>query len=186
MRSSISCAALFTHALCIQKQMNRLRVKISSPSLIKACLKEMIYIESEFPFSEDLIRRAVSAALTHQSISLDSELTIVLTDDARLQELNREYRGVSAPTDVLSFPASETDPETGARYIGDILISIPRAQAQAAGHPLESEVLLLVVHGVLHLLGHDHAGIEEKAQMWKAQAEILERIGLGQIQIREE
>ena len=148
----------------------------------------MIYIESEFPFSEDLLKRAVSGALAHQSISLDSELTIVLTDDARLQELNREYLGVGAPTDVLSFPASETDPETGARYIGDILISIPRAQAQAeaAGHPLESEVQLLVVHGVLHLLGHDHAGIEEKAHMWKAQAEILERIGLGQIQIREE
>lgn len=147
----------------------------------------MIHIESKSPFSKDLLRRAVSAAFAHQSISLDSELTIVLADDARLQELNREYLGIDAPTDVLSFPASETDPETGARYIGDILISIPRAQAQAeaAGHPLESEVQLLVVHGVLHLLGHDHAGIEEKAQMWKAQAEILERIGLGQIQIRE-
>ncbi|MGZ9221293.1 MAG: rRNA maturation RNase YbeY [Anaerolineales bacterium] len=148
----------------------------------------MIYIESEFPISEDLLKRAVSAALAHQSNSLDSELTIVLTEDARLHELNRDYLGVDAPTDVLSFPASETDPETGARYIGDILISIPqaRAQADAAGHPLESEVQLLVVHGVLHLLGHDHAGIKEKAHMWKAQAEILERIGLGQIQIREE
>src|SRR5688572_14300531 len=148
----------------------------------------MIHIESEFSFQEDLLERAARIALEHEGETLDSELTIVLTDDARLQELNREYLGVGAPTDVLSFPASETDPETGARYIGDILISIPRAQAQAeaAGHPLESEVQLLVVHGVLHLLGHDHAGIEEKAHMWKAQAEILERIGLGQIQIREE
>jgi len=102
--------------------------------------------------------------------------------------LNREYLGIDAPTDVLSFPASETDPETGARYIGDILISIPRArgQATAAGHPLESEVQLLVVHGVLHLLGHDHAQAEEKARMWKAQAEILESLGLGNIRIREE
>ena len=148
----------------------------------------MIHIESEFPFSEDLLKRAVSAALAHQSASVDSELTIVLTDDARLHELNRDYLGIDAPTDVLSFPASETDPETGARYIGDILISIPcaRAQADAAGHPLESEVQLLVVHGVLHLLGHDHAQAEEKARMWKAQAEILERLGLGLIQIREE
>lgn len=148
----------------------------------------MIHIESEVPFSEDLLKRAVSAALAHQSASPDSELTIVLTDDARLHELSRDYLGIDAPTDVLSFPASETDPETGARYIGDILISIPRArtQADAAGHPLESEVQLLVVHGVLHLLGHDHAGMEKKAYMWKAQAEILERIGLGQIQIREE
>jgi probable rRNA maturation factor len=89
---------------------------------------------------------------------------------------------------VLSFPASETDPETGARYLGDILISLPRAQTQAdaAGHSLEAEVQLLVVHGVLHLIGHDHAETEEKARMWKAQAEILENLGLGQIQIREE
>jgi hypothetical protein len=60
----------------------------------------------------------------------------------RLQELNRDYLGIDAPTDVLSFPASETDPETGARYLGDILISVPRAQSQAeaAGHALESEV----------------------------------------------
>jgi probable rRNA maturation factor len=148
----------------------------------------MIHIESKAPFSKDLLKRAVNSALVHQSASLDSELTIVLTDDARLHELNRDYLGVDAPTDVLSFPASETDPETGARYIGDILISVPRAQAQAdtGGYPLESEVQLLVVHGVLHLLGHDHARAKEKARMWKAQAEILERLGLGQIQIREE
>lgn len=148
----------------------------------------MIHIESEFPFSEDLLRRAVSAALLHQSETLDSELTIVLTGDTRLHQLNRDYLGVDAPTDVLSFPASETDPETGARYIGDILISLARARAQAdaAGHPLESEVQLLVVHGVLHLLGHDHTQAGEKARMWQAQAEILEGLGLGQIQIREE
>ena len=148
----------------------------------------MIHIQSQFPVSADLLERAANAALAHQSSSLDSELTIVLTDDARLHELNRDYLGVDAPTDVLSFPASETDPETGARYIGDILISVPRAQAQAdtGGYPLESEVQLLVVHGVLHLLGHDHAQAKEKARMWKAQAEILERLGLGQIQIREE
>lgn len=89
---------------------------------------------------------------------------------------------------MLSFPASETDPETGARYIGDILISMPRAQTQAdaAGHPVESEVQLLVVHGVLHLLGHDHADPNEKTRMWNAQAEILDTLGLGDIQIREE
>lgn len=148
----------------------------------------MINIESEVPFSNDLVERAANAALTHQAQSLDAELSVILTNDARLHELNLNYLGVDAPTDVLSFPASETDPETGARYIGDILISMPRAQAQAetAGHPLEAEVQLLVVHGVLHLLGHDHAESEEKARMWKAQAEILESLGLGHIQIREE
>ena len=148
----------------------------------------MIHIESENSFPQDLLERAARTALEHEAQSLDSELSIILTDDARLHELNLNYLGVDAPTDVLSFPASETDPETGARYIGDILISIPRAQNQAgmAGHSLESEVQLLVVHGVLHLIGHDHAEAEEKARMWKAQAEILERLGLGQIQIREE
>ena len=123
-----------------------------------------------------------------KSQSLEVDLSIILTDDARLHELNLNYLGVDAPTDVLSFPASETDPETGARYIGDILISLPRAESQAAaaGHALESEVQLLVVHGVLHLLGHDHAQAEDKARMWKAQAEVLEKLGLGNIRISEE
>ena len=148
----------------------------------------MIHVEAEFPFPNNLLERAANTALEHESASLDSELSIILTNDERLHELNLNYLGVDAPTDVLSFPASETDPETGGHYIGDILISIPRAQtqAEAAGHPLESEVQLLVVHGVLHLLGHDHAETEEKARMWKAQTEILERLGLGQIEIREE
>jgi probable rRNA maturation factor len=148
----------------------------------------MINIESDFPFPEELLERAAHAALDHEAEPQDAELSIVLTDNEHLQELNLNYLGIDAPTDVLSFPASETDPESGARYIGDILISIPRAQAQAdvAGHPLESEVQLLVVHGVLHLLGYDHAEPEEKGRMWKAQAEILESLGLGSIQIRED
>ena len=146
----------------------------------------MIHIESDLSFPEELLERAARAALEYES--QDGELSIVLTDDARLQELNRDYLGIDAPTDVLSFPASETDPQTGARYIGDILISVPRAQSQAdaAGHALESELQLLVVHGVLHLLGHDHADPKEKKRMWQAQAEILKSLDLGNIQIREE
>jgi len=148
----------------------------------------MIYIESEFPFPDHLLEGAVRAALDNQSADFDSELTIVLTDDSKIQELNRDYLGMDSPTDVLSFPASETDPETGSTYIGDIIISMPYAarSAEKAGHPVEAEVQLLVVHGVLHLLGHDHAKPREKAKMWKAQAEILETLGLGNIKIREE
>ena len=148
----------------------------------------MIHIEAEFPFPENLLEQAAQITLAHESQSPETGLSIVLTDETRLQQLNRDYLGIDSPTDVLSFPASETDPETGTRYIGDILISIPRAraQAEAAGHPLEAEVQLLVVHGVLHLLGHDHAGADEKAQMWQAQAKVLERLGLGNIQVREE
>jgi probable rRNA maturation factor len=148
----------------------------------------MINIESETTFPNELLERAVNAVLENQSVSLDSELTIVLTDDIQVQQLNRDYLGIDAPTDVLSFPASETDPENGATYIGDIIISMPYAakSAENAGHPLESEVQLLAVHGVLHLLGHDHAEPKEKAKMWKAQAEVLELLGLGDIKIREE
>jgi len=148
----------------------------------------MITIESDYSFSDNLLEQAAQAALTHQGESLDVDLSIVLTGDTRLHKLNMDYLGVDAPTDVLSFPASETDPETGVSYIGDIIISMPYAtkSAEKAGHPLESEVQLLVVHGVLHLLGHDHAEPKEKARMWKAQAEILQSLGLGNIHISEE
>jgi probable rRNA maturation factor len=148
----------------------------------------MIHFQSVLdppPVASELVASAGQAALAHQSA--DGELTVVLTDDAQLQQLNRDYLGVDAPTDVLAFPASEVDPETGAAYLGDVLISVPRAQAQArtAGHPLEAEVQLLVVHGVLHLLGYDHAQAQERARMWAAQAEVLERIGLAGLAITE-
>lgn len=119
--------------------------------------------------------------------SVNGDITIVLTDDRQLHELNLDYLGVDAPTDVLSFPASETDPETGASYLGDIILSIPRAtaQAEAAGHPVEAEAQLLVVHGTLHLLGYDHSTDEEKAVMWAEQAKVLERLGLSRIKIQE-
>lgn len=76
-------------------------------------------------------------------------------DDDEMRRLNREFRGIDAPTDVLSFPGDET-PE--GRYLGDVAISVPRAEQQAAdrGHSLEKEVRLLVLHGVLHCLGYDH------------------------------
>jgi probable rRNA maturation factor len=148
----------------------------------------MIYIEPHPDFLDiDLLERAARATLEQQSAP-DDDITIVLTDDDQLHELNLEYLGVDAPTDVLSFPASESDPETGAHYLGDILISIPRAtqQAQDGGHALTAEVQLLVVHGTLHLLGHDHASAEEKASMWAAQAKVLKRLGLSDVKIHEE
>lgn len=147
----------------------------------------MIHIDSEIDFPKALLERTARAVLTHQKQSPDADLSIVLTDDARLKRLNRDYLGIDAPTDVLSFPASESDPQTGSPYLGDVLISIPRAKAQArvAGHALEAEVQLLVVHGVLHLLGHDHAEAKEKKKMWKAQAEILDHLGLAEIKIQD-
>jgi probable rRNA maturation factor len=148
----------------------------------------MIHVESNLGPSlvaAELLERAAAAVLAHESTQGD--LTVVLTGDDQLQELNRQYLGIDAPTDVLSFPASEIDPDSRTAYLGDVLISIPRAEAQAeaAGHPLQSEVQLLVVHGVLHLLGFDHAGTEDRARMWSVQGEVLERIGLGGIRISE-
>jgi probable rRNA maturation factor len=141
----------------------------------------MIHIDMDAgaPFPADVLERAARAALDLAGAP-DVELTLVLTDDYRIQALNRDFLGTDAPTDVLSFPADELDPETGRCYLGDVVISLPRAAEQAGqhGHALEAEVQLLVVHGVLHLLGHDHAEAGEKARMWAAQVEVLERLGV--------
>jgi len=128
-----------------------------------------------------LLEGAAQAVLESQLAAPDTEVTLVVSNDEQLQQLNRQFLGVDAPTDVLSFPAGYTDPETGAPYLGDVLISYPRAEAQAAaaGHPVENELQLLVVHGLLHLLGHDHLEEDEKARMWAAQAEILDRLGVS-------
>lgn len=148
----------------------------------------MIHVESKLrraTVPEALIEKAGAAVLANQS--KHGDLTVVLTGDAELRKLNREYLGIDATTDVLSFPAAEVNPESRAAYLGDVLISVPRAQAQAraAGHALESEVQLLVVHGVLHLLGYDHARPGQRARMWSVQAKVLGRLGLGGIRISE-
>jgi probable rRNA maturation factor len=125
-----------------------------------------------------LLERAALEAL-HRASRADAGMSLVITGDAQLQELNRQYLGIDAPTDVLSFPAEETDPDSGEVYLGDVLISFSQAaaQASAAGHPVEDELQLLAVHGVLHLLGYDHSNQVEKAEMWQVQAEILEKLG---------
>jgi probable rRNA maturation factor len=105
----------------------------------------------------------------------DQAVTVVtLTGDEELREYNRRYRGLDEPTDVLAFAAREepTDrrfqaPPGTQDWLGDIVISLPRAreQARAAGHPVDDEVRLLAVHGLLHLLGYDHAEPAEEAAM---------------------
>jgi probable rRNA maturation factor len=110
-------------------------------------------------------------------------VTVVVTDDVGIQELNRDFLGIDAPTDVLSFGAQEAAgpfvaaPEAG-NYLGDVILSYPQAAAQAAeqGHPAGGELDLLVVHGLLHLLGYDHAAEAEQAVMWARQDEILNNL----------
>ena len=138
------------------------------------------HIVNEVSVETDLLERAANQVLQHANAGPQAEVTLVLSDEAQLHELNRQFLGVDAPTDVLAFPVGEVDPDSQALYLGDVIISYPRAQAQAtsAGHRLEAELQLLVVHGTLHLLGYDHASPEEKAVMWAAQADILNQLGV--------
>jgi len=118
---------------------------------------------------------AAQAAWRVHGATGEALCAVRLTGDEAVQSLNARYRGVDAPTDVLSFSDGAPDPETGAVYLGDIIISCSRAavQAERRGHPVMWELCLLVVHGVLHLLGHDHAAPKAKARMWAIQHEVL-------------
>ncbi len=128
------------------------------------------------------LHQAVLATLIHQRVEDPCELAVVVTNDEVLRELNHRYRGVDAPTDVLAFPDETRGPFVGVpglpRYLGDVIISFRHAEAQAAevGHDVQVEMQLLVVHGVLHLLGYDDVTEERRAQMWAAQAEILQAL----------
>ncbi len=114
----------------------------------------------------------------------EGEVSVVITDDRAVRDLNRRYRGVDAATDVLSFPMQDAEgprlPEEPP-YLGDVVIAFPVAAAQARhyGHSVQEELRLLVVHGTLHLLGYDHATPEEEAEMWQKQEAVLGRSYVG-------
>ncbi len=150
------------------------------------------------------LQQAAEATLQHEHVEEPCELVVVVTGDETLHQLNRRHRNIDAPTDVLAFPHQtkgptpfvflETARDTGfdgprvdgrnrlgtPRYLGDVIISFPRAEAQAvdAGNELLAELQLLVVHGVLHLLGHDDETEPERARMWQAQQAILDEINV--------
>lgn len=129
-------------------------------------------------FNESQIINSAISTLKHEGISADSDITILVDDDQRIQILNREYLAIDAPTDVLAFPAGFTDPDTGQMNLGDIIISYPQAKSNAEkrGHPVESEIQLLVVHGILHLLGYDHLDQDDKDNMWSVQSQVLSQL----------
>lgn len=150
-----------------------------------------ISIEAEVPLPSKkvisaLIRKVIRAALLAQGVEAPCEINVLITNDAGIQEINREQREIDAPTDVLSFPMLEltpgelpdelwADPGTGLIPLGDMVLNLDRMRTQAAefGHSMKRELCYLVVHSVLHLLGYDHLDeAEEKARM-RAREEVI-------------
>lgn len=133
----------------------------------------------------NVVERAALATLAHEGIGAAAELTVALVSAEEIRSLNQTYRGVDAETDVLSFGMEEgpalASPACQLRYLGDVAISVGRAEAQAHeyGHSVERELAFLTVHGVLHLLGHDHDDPEEQRWMRAAEEAVLNRLGLS-------
>lgn len=137
--------------------------------------------EHQFPIDADALRRAALAVLDAHEVEPDTTLSIVLLPDEDIRALNQQHRGVDAPTDVLSFPADALPEEVNeAPYLGDVLIGFPYVQAQSEreGFPLGESLMLMVVHGALHLLGYDHDTPENRAEMWDVQADLLTQLGV--------
>ena len=141
---------------------------------------------------EALLNTVITAALDAEDVDAPCEVNILVTDDRAIHEINLDMRQVDRPTDVLSFPmfelspgqkpgAEDADPATGLVPLGDMVISLERAEAQAQefGHSVEREVSYLAVHSVLHLLGYDHMDEGEmKAQMRSREEAILTALGI--------
>lgn len=154
--------------------------------------------ECEIPFDFDyqaLAKSVVSFCLTHENFPYEAEVNLTLTDNEGIHELNREYRQIDRPTDVLSFPMlsyeqagdfsflseeSEDDfnPDSGEVMLGDIVISVDKVleQAQSYGHSPKREFAFLIVHSMLHLFGYDHIEPEDAAVMEPKQSQILEEM----------
>ena len=127
-----------------------------------------------------LVRESILATLDHEGKEGHSEVSVTFTDNEGIRAINREYREIDAPTDVLSFPLFEEC--DGTRMLGDIVLSLEkcRAQAEEFGHSFERECAFLTVHSTLHLLGYDHVNGEEEEQDMRArQTAIVEKMGLG-------
>lgn len=137
----------------------------------------------EAAVSAGWVEYVVGAVLNYEQVAQEADLSVVITDDDEIRALNAQFRGVDEPTDVLAFAEEETElPFVNAPdelpYLGDVIVSYPRAQVQAVeqGHGVDDELRLLIVHGVLHLLGYDHALPDEEKLMWERQNEILSQI----------
>ena len=136
-----------------------------------------------------LIRRTILATLEYEGMENDVEVSVTFVDDEGIRELNKKFRNMDKPTDVLSFPLLDYEGESEEPFfdelchnLGDIVISLERAMAQANefGHSFEREVAFLTAHSMLHLLGYDHElSDEDDADMRRRQNAIMERLGLS-------
>ena len=113
------------------------------------------------------------------SLFINDDISVVIEDNTFINKYNSNYRGIDSPTDVLSFGSEEIDPETHNRYLGDVIISFEKVISQAISHNVSEkcELLLLITHGILHLLGYDHDTAINKDKMWLQQSKILESFG---------
>lgn len=136
--------------------------------------------ESAIDVDETVLQRLTDFNLAQLHVSPDAEVAIVLVDEGAMESLHVQWMDEPGPTDVLSFPMDELRPGTEDRptppgLLGDIVLcpQVAEAQAQAAGHALEDELILLTTHGLLHLLGFDHAEPEEEREMFGLQKELI-------------
>ena len=132
-----------------------------------------------------LIRRSCNAVLEFEHFEGPAEISVTFVDNAKIAELNNQYRNKPMPTDVLSFPLGQDgvydiDQDTGAKMLGDIVISMEKAmeQAELYGHPLQREVAFLTVHSMLHLLGYDHMTQQDEARMCERQEAVLRDLSI--------
>ena len=134
------------------------------------------------------LTKAMNVVAELEALSPQTEVDITLVDDAAIHELNRTYRGIDRPTDVLSFALDEGEEEPEGdddeieHLLGDVIISAPTAvrQGEEYGHGLEREMTYLAVHGMLHLLGYDHMEEKDKLIMRKREEEVLRRLDLAE------
>ena len=134
------------------------------------------------------LTKAMNVVAELEALSPQTEVDITLVDDAAIHELNRTYRGIDRPTDVLSFALDkgeeepEVDDDEIEHLLGDVIISAPTAvrQGEEYGHGLEREMTYLAVHGMLHLLGYDHMEEKDKLIMRKREEEVLRRLDLAE------
>lgn len=132
------------------------------------------------PETAALVKKAAAAALRAEGVDEPCEIGVTLTNDKGIHGINCEQRGVDRPTDVLSFPIDEMNYDTNRRYLGDMVLSLERAEAQGEeyGEGFAHEVQYLTVHSVLHLLGYDHLDEgEEKAKMRAREKAIMKELG---------